>query len=61
MDEFNEYDDKLLSLGIALNHVNMKEIIKDLERDPRLMLNAGNHRQRRTAKRQIANGIVAEA
>ena len=33
-DEFNEYDDKLLSLRTALKHVSMKKVLEDLEEDP---------------------------
>jgi len=59
-DEFNEFDDKLLHLKESLNHVDMKKILEDLERDPRMQILTGNHRQRRSARQAIARGVVAE-
>ena len=52
--------DELLAFERAISHVSMKKVIKDLEKDPRLQVMSGNHRQRRTAKMEIAKGIVSE-
>ena len=52
--------DELLAFEQAISHVSMKKVIKDLEKDPRLQVMSGNHRQRWTAKMEIAKGIVSE-
>ena len=52
--------DELLAFEQAISHVSMEKVIKELEKDPRLQMMSGNHRQRRTAKMNIAKGIVSE-
>ena len=49
---------EILQAEGRLAHVNIKEIIKDFEKDPMLHLRGGNHRQRRSASQSIKKHIA---